>query len=34
LSDKELAESLSLNAAKIRDELSLDNISQKWMELF
>lgn len=34
LSDKELAESLSLNAAKIRDELSLENISQKWMELF
>ncbi len=34
LSDKELAESLSLNAAKIRDELSLGNISQKWMELF
>ncbi len=34
LSDKELAESLSLNAAKIRDELSLENISKKWMELF
>lgn len=34
LSDKDLAESLSLNAAKIRDELSLENISQKWMELF
>ena len=34
LSDKELSESLSLNAAKIRDELSLENISQKWMELF
>jgi len=34
LSDKELAESLSLNAAKIRDELSLENISRKWVELF
>ena len=34
LSDKELAESLSLNAVKIRDELSLENISKKWMELF
>ena len=34
LSDKKLAESLSLNAAKIRKELSLENISQKWMELF
>lgn len=34
LSDKELAESLSLNAAKIRDELSLENISKKWMDLF
>ena len=34
LSDKDLAESLSLNAAKIRDELSLENIAQKWMELF
>ena len=34
LSNKKLAESLSLNAAKIRDELSLENISQKWMELF
>ena len=34
LSDKGLAESLSLNAAKIRDELSLENISRKWMELF
>ena len=34
LSNKELAESLSLNAAKIRDELSLENISKKWMELF
>ncbi len=34
LSDKELAESLSLNAAKIRDELSVENISKKWMELF
>ena len=34
LSDKKLAESLSLNAAKIRDELSLENISKKWMELF
>lgn len=34
LSDKELAESLSLNAAKIRDELSLENISRKWKELF
>ena len=34
LSDKELAESLSLNAAKIRDELSLENISRKWMKLF
>lgn len=33
-SDKEFAELLSLNAAKIRDELSLENISEKWMELF
>ena len=34
LSNKELAESLSMNAAKIRNELSLENISKKWMELF
>ena len=34
LSDKSLAESLSLNGAKIRDELSIKNISKKWMELF
>ena len=34
LSDKRLAESLSLNGAKIRDELSIENISKKWMELF
>ena len=34
LSDKNLAESLSLNGAKIRDELSIENISKKWMELF
>lgn len=32
--DKDFADTLSLNAAKIRDELSLENISQKWMELF
>lgn len=32
--EKEFAESLSLNTAKIRNELSLENISQKWMELF
>ncbi len=34
LSDKALSDSLSLNGAKIRDELSLENISKKWMELF
>lgn len=32
--DKEFAHKLSANAAKIRDELSLENISEKWMELF
>ena len=32
--NKEFADTLSLNAAKIRDELSIENISKKWMELF
>lgn len=34
LSDSDLSETLSHNAAKIREELSLENISKKWMELF
>ena len=34
LSDKNLADSLSLNGSKIREELALKNISKKWMELF
>ncbi len=34
LSDGELSEKLSRNAAKIREDLSLENISKKWMELF
>ena len=34
LSDDELSEKLSRNAAKIREDLSLGNISKKWMELF
>ncbi len=32
-SDKLLADRLSRNAAKIRDELSLENTARKWMEL-
>ena len=31
--DKELADKLSLNAAKIRYDLSLENTAKKWMEL-
>ena len=31
--NKELAERLSTNAAKIREELSLENTAKKWMEL-
>ena len=31
--DKAFADTLSLNAAKIRTNLSLENISKKWMEL-
>ncbi len=34
LSDDELSEKLSRNAARIREDLSLRNISKKWMELF
>ena len=34
LSDDELSEKLSRNAARIREDLSLGNISKKWMELF
>ena len=34
LSDADLSETLSHNAAKIREELSLENTSKKWMELF
>ena len=31
--DKELADKLSNNASKLREELSLDRITQKWIEL-
>lgn len=34
LSDKNLADKLSLNGSEIREELALKNISKKWMELF
>lgn len=33
ISDKKLSEKLSLNGRKIRDELEIENISRKWMEL-
>lgn len=33
ISDKELSDKLSENASEIRNELSLSNISRKWMEL-
>ncbi len=33
ISDKSLAEKLSLNGRKIRDELKIENISKQWMEL-
>ena len=32
--NKELADMLSKNAAKIRSEMSLANTAKKWMELF
>jgi hypothetical protein len=31
--DKELADRLSSNAVLLREELSLENIAKKWMEL-
>lgn len=34
VSDKELSQKLSLNAVKIRDELSLSNVAREWMILF
>jgi glycosyltransferase involved in cell wall biosynthesis len=34
LSQPELAEKLSQNAVKIREKLSLSNISNEWMKLF
>ena len=33
IEDKELADKLSHNASQIRDELSLDKITEKWMQL-
>ncbi len=34
ISDKDLSEKISVNAVKIKEELSLSNIAGKWMELF
>lgn len=34
LKDKELSDKLSHNASKIRNDLSLENITKQWMELF
>lgn len=33
LTDSELSEKLSVNGAKIRDDLSLSNVAKRWMEL-
>ena len=33
IEDNELADKLSHNASQIREELSLDKITEKWMQL-
>ena len=33
IEDKKLAERLSINASKLRDELSVDKIVDKWIEM-